>query len=267
MHKPAGFTIVETMLFLGISSVLIVALIASTGASVNIQRYRDAAETFKSVIQQQYADLTSVQNGRGDNWSCGSTAIPNTSGINADNRGQSNCILLGKYVRLEGEKISIYRVVGYKSSATSQPNDIKSLKNNYLLNVSGAEVDKSTQEWGAEIAYPRTINGSPNPAPITPRKMGILIVRSPDSGQIYTFTNAGTDVPDDLNIGPATFNSMLVAEPSTPGQGEQLICLSSGGFLEDDDRAVYISSFAATSSAIELRTNDYLSSIGSSTRC
>jgi type II secretory pathway pseudopilin PulG len=266
-HKLAGFTIIETVLFLGISSLLIVTLIASTGASLNIQRYRDAAETFKSVLQQQYADLASVQNGRNDNWSCGSNAIPTNTATISDNRGQSNCSLLGKYVRIENDKISIYRVIGFERSTTTQLNDINSLKNNYILNVSKAEADNSTLEWGTQIAYPATINGATNPRPVSPRKVGILIVRSPDSGQVYTFSNSDVDVPDDANLGPATFANMLIAGNGIPGQGEQLMCINSNGLLANNDRAVYLASYASGASAVELRTNDYLASVGSSARC
>lgn len=267
-NKLAGFTIIETTLFLGISSFLIVALIAGTGNSINIQRYNDAVETFKSVLQQQYSDVANVQNSRNDNWSCGSTATPTTTSSAKENRGQSSCTLVGKYMRLEDDKISIYRVIGYeKSTATPSANDVLSLKNNYLLNVSRDDVDNSTMEWGTRIAYPATQNGAPFPKPQNPRKMGILIARSPDSGQVYTFTNSDSDVPDDLSISSASLASMLVAGNSIPGQGSTLICVNSNGLLANNNRAVYLGAFASSSSAIEMQTNDYLASQSQVNRC
>jgi type II secretory pathway pseudopilin PulG len=266
-HKLAGFTIIETMLFLGISGALVVGLIASSGASLNTQRYRDAAESFKTTLQQQYSDLISVQNSRDDSWSCGPSATPTNTGSVRENRGQSDCSLLGKYVRLEDEKISIYKVVGYETDSTSPTNDIDQLKSNYVLNIVRDEVESNTLEWGAFIAYPSIVNNTPNPTPQSPRKMGILIVRSPNSGQIYTFSNAANDVPLDADITSTTLNNMLVAGDSIPGQGAQLICVNSGGFLANNDRAVMIDKFATGASAVELQTNDFLTSRGTNTQC
>jgi len=262
--KQAGFTIIETMLFLGVSSLLIVLLIAGTGASINTQRYQDAAETFKLMLQQQYADVASVQNSRDDSWSCGASARPTNTGTVQDNRGQSKCVLLGKYVRLQDEKISIYRVVAYPRIATVQANDIDSLKANYTLNVSSDGVDMSTMEWGTKIAYPKTGGGT---IPLAVRKMGILIVRSPDSGQVYTFTNRDSDVPNDGSINSASLTSMLVAGDSIPGQGERTICINSGGMFTTDDRSVRLVTYAASSGAVELQTNVILRTNGSDYQC
>jgi type II secretory pathway pseudopilin PulG len=264
--KSAGFTIIETMLFLGISGLLIVTFIAGAGASINVQRYRDATETLKSVIQQQYADLTSVQNARDNNWSCGTTALPSNSGSVVQDRGQSECLLLGKYVRIEDDKISIYRVLGYQL-ASAAAGDINSLKNNYALNVSRVETDSSTLEWGTEIASPVKFNGASITNPPASRKVGILVIRSPDSGRIYTFSNEGNAVPDDENINPVSLSSMLVAGNTIPGQGKILLCVDSTGLLANDDRAVYIGSFAAGASAVELRTNDYMLSESTGDAC
>ncbi len=256
-HKFAGFTIIETMLFLGLSGVLIVVLIASSGASINLQRYRDSTETFKLVLQQQYADLLSVQNGRTPNWACGSDAVPANKGANNEDVGQSECMLMGKYVRVENGDIAIYRVIGYGKEPANPTNDIDTLKANYILNVSRADVSESKIEWGAEITHPVSIKGSPNPLPQSPRKLGILIIRSPTSGQIYTFANNDTAVPDKASINPMTFTNMLVGGSTAPGlQGEQFICISSFGFLTNSDRAVYLNSFASGSSAVEIRTNE-----------
>jgi type II secretory pathway pseudopilin PulG len=264
-HKLAGFTIIETVLFLGISSFLIVALIAGTGNSVNIQRYNDAVQTFKSTLQQQYADVSSVQNSRNNNWSCGSTVSPVTTGSASDNRGQSKCILMGKYVRLEDDKISIYRVIGYQQATATLSNDILSLKNNYRMNVLNDDVEKTTLEWGTRISYPKTQGGSANaayPKPQNPRKLALLIVRSPDSGQIYTFSVSDADVPDDANINPTNIASMIVAGGFSPGeaQGARFICINSDGLLINNSTAILLNAFASSASAVETQTNDLMQS-------
>lgn len=263
-HNSAGFTIIETTLFLAISGLLVIALMVGTGASLNVQRYRDASESLKSLLQQQYSDITSVQNGRDNNWACGADALPNTTGARQD-RGQTDCMLLGKYVRIQGQNISTYRVIGYKSNSTEQTNDIALLLNNYRLNTSpDVEKETSTLEWGTKISWPTTaMTGSPSsPGPSVPREFGMLVVRSPDSGQIYTFTT--NDVPDtEAAINSAVFSAMI----APANQDRQLICISPSSFAETGDRAVYIKSFASSSSAIELISNEYMQTISLGSKC
>ncbi len=266
-NKLAGFTIIETMLFLAISGLLIASLIVGVGASLNVQRYRDATDSFKSLLQQQYADLGSVQNGRNDQWSCGNNATPSTAGPVYDNRGQSDCMLVGKYVHIDGGQVDIFTVVGYQKSTSVQPNDVASLANNYVLNVSTSDVNKTVMEWGTQISFPVTVNNAPNPIPPTPHRVGILFVRSPDSGQIYTFSNNDPNVPDEANIGPSTFTDLLVAGNTNPGQGARLICVDSNGFFASSDRGIYMNSFATNANAFEMRSNDYMKSINQGTQC
>ena len=262
-HKLAGFTIIETVLFLGISSFLVVALIAATGNSVNLQRYNDAVQTLKSTLQQQYADVASVENSRNNNWSCDSAVTPVTTGPTSYNRGQSKCILMGKYVRLEDEKISIYRVIGYQQATATLANDVLSLRNNYRMNVLTTDVEKTTLEWGTRISYPKTQYGDRNEAyakPQNPRKLALLIVRSPDSGQIYTFSVSDADVPDDSGINPTNISNMIVAGGFSPGeaQGARWICINSDGLLNGNPTAIQINAFASSASAIETQSNDYM---------
>jgi hypothetical protein len=150
---------------------------------------------------------------------------------------------------------------------TIESNDIKSLKENYVLNISKTETDASTLEWGTQIAYPATESGKSYSRPATPRKLGILIVRSPDSGQVYTFTSEDDGVPLVASITATTLADMLVTGNGTPGQGEQLICINSNGLLERNDRGVLLNSFATNASAVELVTNEYLKTTESKLQC
>lgn len=253
IRRQEGFTIIETTLFLAASALLIVMMIAGTGASLNLQRYRDATESFKSLFQQQYADLSHVQNGRDNNWTCNSSATITENGSNDAIRGQSRCLLIGKYLRIEGGDIGVYSVIAAKKSTAGQYNDdIESLSKNYNLNVAEA-VENRTMEWGTQIAW-ATDGPLDVKEPRVPRSLGVLFVRSPDSGLVYTFTS--DTVPPKGSINQATFTSILQSGAVIPGQKERMVCIESSGLFVNGDMALYIAPYASAATSIETRTND-----------
>jgi len=255
-----GFTIVETMLFLGISGLLIVAMLAGTGASINIQRYRDAVETFKTTLQSQYGELTSVQNDRGNTWSCNAQAQSQTGGDEI--RGQSDCVLLGRYVTVVDNTISISSVLGRPATVVETTgSDIAKLLSNYTLNISTVVEDTTVLEWDTRIAW--ATSGSEMRSPTSPRSLAILFIRSPDSGQIYTFTS--DTVPSEPT--PQSLSAMLVAAQTIPGQQQRTICIDSNGLFVTSESSIFINSAATGPSSIETRSNDYIRSIGGDTQC
>lgn len=262
-HKTSGFTIIETMLVLAITGALVAGLFVGIGTSINAQRYRDAVETFKLTLQTQYAELSSVINSRDDNWVCDGQASTEASGVVV--RGQSDCLLIGRLVTVNQSDISIYTVLGREQSTPDiDDNDIERLRTNYALNISNVEAERTTLEWGTQIAWPVEGAGSRgNGQPTTPRSLSILYVRSPDSGQMYTFSNS--DAPDEVT--GAYLQSMLVEGNAVPGQGERIVCINSNGFFVGDDRSVVIGRFAAVPSAIETSTNEIIANEGRDTRC
>ena len=251
-QKTSGFTIVESMLFLAISGVLVVTMIGGVGVTIQIQRYRDAVETFKSLIQDQYSELTSVKNEeRAANWTCNAQAETVEGGNDARSRGQGRCVILGRYMTIQGADISLRSVVGFKNGTSTTGNDIDKLISNYVLNTSTLTEEDTTLEWGAQIAWPR--EGVTSRSPQMPRDLSILFIRSPDSGQVYTFTN--NSVP--ATTSPTTLDAMLIAEATVPGRGSQTICIDSGGVLLESNSSIYIEQFASGPTAIEIRSNDF----------
>lgn len=243
--KP-GFTIIETLLFLSITGLLIVGVLAGTGTSINTQRYHDSVTTLKSSIQDLYSETTNVRNeDRTTPISCDTNAQTSESTGTTVPRGQSPCVILGTYMTIAATDITTNTVIGFNSSSSSYPSDIDELKA-YKMSLLPTSKATSTMEWGTQIAWP--VSGSGSRTPSTPRTISILVLRSPTSGLVYTFTSDSivTDVSSLIIPGVANAGA---------GQSQRRICVNSSG-LGQGGSAVLINAYAATASAVEQRSND-----------
>lgn len=98
-----GFTIVEVMLFLAVSSLLFVGIAASWRGSVDKHRYNDMVNTLKSDIQQVFTDVENPVNSTTQKINCTSDQQSISLRINENSgssKGVSNCIILGKFIRI-----------------------------------------------------------------------------------------------------------------------------------------------------------------------
>jgi len=250
----SGFTIIETMLFLAITGALVVGVLVGTGASINIQRYRDSVTSLKSLIQKQYSDALNVQNGvRAKAIACDASASVSETGATQP-RGQSDCVVMGKLVTIDNTTVTTSTVIGagVNSGNLSDVDLIKS----YNLSILNSTSETSQLEWGTKIAWPVSGGGAKNPT--TPREIAILIVRSPQSGQIYTFS------ADDIH---ASLKSMIVAGRSIPGQSQRTICIDSDGLFTGDSMAVSLGVYATGASDIETRSNNTNLVAGVDSKC
>ena len=254
--NKTGFTLIETMLFLAITGALVVAVLIGTGASINVQRYRDSVTSLKSLIQQQYSDAVNVQNqSLPTNVSCDSNANVSTTGTTLP-RGQSDCVLMGKYMTISGGYVTTSTVVGHASGTTTPDLSDIALIKSYNLSTLPSSTETSQLDWGTQIAWPKSGSGSKSPN--TPRSIAILVIRSPQSGQNYTFTGDDITVP---------LKSLVVAGLGNPGQMQRTICVASDGLTNNNDMAISINAYAASSSDIESRSNAINLSLGINSQC
>lgn len=261
--KQQGFTIIETVLFLGVSSLLLVLLVVGAGASLNAQRYKDAVQSFKSVVQAQYTELATIKNIRDNDWACDANAIATEGGD--EFRGQAECLLVGKYMRIDRDDVRIYTVLAReRTTPIGGLNDIQSLATNYALAASMANVERQQLDWGTAIAWPS--GGSGSRSPTTPRTIGIFFARSPDSGTVYTFTSDSIPVDPD-EIAQTTFTDLLVEGNTIPGRGARTICIISNGLIKTGDMAIYIKPYASSVSSVETRSNDFMLSQPGAVQC
>lgn len=239
-QRHAGFTIIETVLFLAVTGLLIVAVLASTGSNIQIQRYKDSVSTLQNVLKEQFSAVDNVDNGETGQIAC-QNAIVSDSGDTRP-RGQSDCYVMGRLTTIIEDEIRMVTIVG-EGAAASNANDIAALKS-FKYGELPNSVDTRTMEWGSRIAWPKSGAGAKNPT--TPRSIAILILRSPVSGLKYTFTN------DNVN---ASITSMIIPGDTKPGQTERRICVDGNGSFDGGLRVV-IGAFASGPGAVEVRSND-----------
>jgi type II secretory pathway pseudopilin PulG len=225
-RKNIGFTIIELMLVLAISGALVVAILVGSSAAINQQRYRDSVSSLKSFIQNQYDKVSNTLNDRAGTEGCTATAAIITAPGQAQARGTSDCVILGRLVTIaaNGVDLTAVDVVGYPIGITpSGVTDIVELQTYYKLGVSATSTDSDVVAWGAKVIKPKT--------PSTPQPLAMLIIRSPQSGSIMTFTAPG-GVPSggvgalvsglnntanrDLCVNPSGFSTIKRMEVQVP---------------------------------------------------
>lgn len=131
-----GFTIIEVMIFLAISGLLVIGLLAGTSASISRQRYNDSVQDIADFLRAEYSSVINPEiysrDGASDICRNLSYLVRNDDGsfgvdggaIKADalnglnntgtNRGRSDCAVYGKVVMINkgGDEIISLPLVG-----------------------------------------------------------------------------------------------------------------------------------------------------------
>jgi type II secretory pathway pseudopilin PulG len=262
-HSRQGFTIIETMLVLAITGALVVAFVVGVGTSINIQRYRDSVITFQALLQSQYSEIDNVRNDRDSSWTCGSSAIPSQGGSGTIAPGQSDCVLLGRYVAITGNDISLATVVGYEVDDEAGLSDVESVRQNYTVGISQSSIERDVLEWGSEITW--ASEGEDSQSGDTTRSIAILFMRSPETGTTYTFTS--DDVNQIDSVSNESLKEMMVTGLTVPGQRQRTLCLQPSGVIVPEIVAIYLAAGANGPSSVETRSYSTILSFGGDTRC
>ena len=107
-----GFTIIEVSLFLGLSALLAVLLLGGWTTMINTQRYKDSNKSLQTFLQEQYNGVYNVQNGRDNKFTCSDSEVKKISVV-GDEPGQTDCILMGRYIDIQkGQDITVRAIVG-----------------------------------------------------------------------------------------------------------------------------------------------------------
>lgn len=234
-RTETGFTLVEAMLFLAITGLLTIGILVGSGVAINQQRYRDSVNSLKSFIQDQYSDVTNVLNSRNNQWQCDTNGnVSEASGVDAQARGTSNCVLLGRYITIDnaGRILTSANVVGYRIAGTEPAaSDTTELQDNYNLQISPLDQDIQEMKWGTQVVQPKST---------TPMPFSLLVLRSPLSGSIVTYAAE--------SVQPA---ASLVTTDNMTTQHD--LCVNTDlGALAGRRLAVRIAAYATNQSAISI---------------
>lgn len=247
ISKRAGFTIIETMLFLGVTGLLILGILGSTGGAVSKQRYRDSVSSLQAFFQNEYSTVSNVYNGNTGTTPCGAQVSA---------RGQSNCVILGRYITAtpisnRSYKLLARTVIGTIPAGSPEVlNDVQVFtaagngpQPGYNIRVLPAtamdSVDYSV-EWDANMVISGTNSAM---------SFSTLILRSPASGYIKTFVHPTTVVSD------GQIQAGLVSVASSLTQPLK-ICVTDYDYTISVKRAVFINTDASSASGVELLTEN-----------
>ena len=250
-HTHKGFTIIEVVLFVTISGAMMVMLATGWTSMLNTQRYRDSVSTLQSFIQQQYNLVYNVQNARQDNaLDCRESASgPNVTAPGAgvgSFRGTDECVFLGRYVYIrDGQNIQSSIVLGSEPTGELDPSlsesqVIAAYQPTIVADVEGTNASESELfiPWGATVFDQTSVTKSP-------RKIGIAILRSPQTGIAHTY------IKDTTTPASSTDLTSLLSDPEVIKEAEHTICLDAGVPLAGGKMAVVFRKNAASQSSIE----------------
>lgn len=233
-RRATGFTIIETMLFLAVTGLLAVGILAGTGGAINQQRYKDSVNTLQSFVQDQYSKVTNVVNDRDATWSCDSSAAVKQA--TGKPRGTGECLLLGRLLTIgdNGQDMVATDVVGYRAPGVEEEaTDILELTKNYTMTESPLGREEKAMAWGSTVVKPGSQNAQPT---------RLLIIRSPLSGGILTFVAlSATESPE-----------LMVKNTGVNTEAIPLCVAPSGMTIAGSVLGVRISPFASSASAVQV---------------
>lgn len=213
-HRASGFTLIEVMLSLAISGMVLVGALLGVSATISRNRYRDVVESTAALIRNQYELVSRIQiSQRANDDTCGDISGGDSissyvDGENKGGRGRSKCSVYGVAITFGldgGRRMQVTNLIGieyneYRKSLveadeTADPDELigamseielfKNLKVTNLFNkdntqctVTGLLTDEK-YKWDATL---ETINKD------EPAEIILMIVRSPRSGAVHTFT-------------------------------------------------------------------------------
>lgn len=225
MSYQKGFTIIEVMLFLVVTSALAIMLVTSTGVAIQRQQYKDSVQSFASFWNNQYGKIVSPENERSATEQCPLVAEGSVE------RGRSECVIIGRYVFTEdngagnqGRRYVVRPIYSYKQVGLDRV---------YAL---GEQVGNYELGWGTRTR----LSGQGDNSSL----VSVLMYRHPENGLMAVksspirFTDSNLDeIANLINTGGAS------------GEAQEL-CVYDPGWIPGQRRSVLISAGAGSGDAV-----------------
>ncbi len=183
MIKKKGFTLIEVTLFLGITGLLLIGVLASTWTSISEQRSNDIVQNFSDFLQTQYSAVANVQ---------------------SNGSGNSDLAIYGKVITFGEEnangKVYVYDLVGKAvNSDTVVRLSIPEMLELVDANVLAKTENDAHHSFCSYKTYNQSFYTTRYGADIKNTNENdfvgaIIITRSPSSGSIHTFAVQNTTI-------------------------------------------------------------------------
>lgn len=271
-----GFTIIEVTLFLAVSGLLMMGILGGAMSGINQQRYRDATTTLQSQMHQLYIDTLNVHSlSVNQDLECIEPSGSAASGI----RGRTGCLLLGRFMQIDtGGNYEVYNVVSTQvqsigTVAGCAAEDARGIDvfAGCGLQVDAANVESGSVGWGATLSWPREGGGSRPHPDSDPNRLGaerelaLLVLRSPNTGHVYTFTGDRAEEQPSTNYLQALIRNGREGEYH--GTTHRVVCVDPTGMTIAEPMAILIRQNATSSQHIELVSGNLIGESGWDTRC
>lgn len=226
------------MLFFAVTGALMAGVLGSASLGVNTQRYSDAVNTFAATVQQEFTNATNVANTKSIDTMCGTG-----TGVELP-RGVSSCVIIGRLMTVD-ENGAIVRsnLVGEEPATVDTEGPELALIQSYNPKIDVASQEKDTMSWDTNLE-----KGNP---PV-PSDASILILRSPRSGNVYSYVSRPT-------AGIITTDKQLrdevtrLANESTPANSrDQYLCVDRSGWVASPARAIKLAPFSSGPSGVSI---------------
>jgi hypothetical protein len=202
-----GYTIVEVTLFLGVSGLLFLVVLFTTGGTIRNFRFTDSGNSLKTYVQKQYDNVLAGVNTRDNQQICQAGAF--SAGIQEP--GTSNCFFMGKLIlfRQGSYELNVYNIVGTEpSNLDFGLTDEQQIAAYQPAVVTSIAAEKYAIPWQAYISGIRRMST----ADATPQATNALaIIRSPSSTRILTYTYKEPSATPTVNLNSVVSNSAVNA--------------------------------------------------------
>ncbi len=254
----SGFTVIEVMLFLGITGLMLIGVLGGTYSSIARQRYNDSLRSFSEFLRTIYAEVLSPESlGQGNSNQNAIYGKVVVFGLDQDNPNVS-----------EDERSTIYTatITGNPHPPTSAKNFVEDLRAAKVTLFCGqtANEDKHIDspstlsdykmQWGANLFRASDDKST------SPLKGTLIIARSPSSGTVHAaFTDEtfpiNTDCQPESYSASSDFHD-YVEDPNHKfdTSGELTVCIKSEN--SSITRGVSLDLASRSTSAIKILTED-----------